>query len=147
MRKLKLYLDTCCFNRPFDDLTNDKVRLESEAILTIIDRCESNKWDIIKSDILYDEILEMPNIIKRQKVLLLYSSASDYIKLNDNIVIRAKELMKYNIKPYDSLHLASAEYGNADVFLTTDKKLINLSKKSNINVRVENPNIWLMEVL
>ena len=26
MQKLKIYLDSCCFCRPFDDLSQDKIR-------------------------------------------------------------------------------------------------------------------------
>lgn len=47
--------------------------------------------------------------------------------------------MFFHIKPYDALHLASAEFGEADVFLTTDKKLINSSKKANLKMKVLNP--------
>jgi hypothetical protein len=29
---MKIYLDNCCLNRPFDDQANLRIRLESEAI-------------------------------------------------------------------------------------------------------------------
>jgi hypothetical protein len=32
MKKKKLYLDVCCYNRPFDDQTVDAIRLEAEAV-------------------------------------------------------------------------------------------------------------------
>jgi len=147
LKKLKIYLDNCCFCRPFDDQSNDKIRLESEAILTIIDRCEMGKWDIIKSDVSLDEIIGIPNEIKKRKVLSLYSSALINISLNKDIVAHAKELLKLNIAPFDALHLACAEYGEADIFLTTDKKLINMSKKAKLKTKVLNPAVWLMEVL
>jgi hypothetical protein len=38
----KIYLDTCCFNRPFDNLDDDTVKLESDAVLMMIDRCVKN---------------------------------------------------------------------------------------------------------
>lgn len=147
MKKLKLYLDSCCFNRPFDDLSQDKVRLECEAVLTIINKCESGEWDVFESDVLDDEFDRMANAIKKQKVLGLYSSASLYIEISDAIINRAKEFHKLNIKPFDALHLASAEYGEADVFLTTDNKFLNRALKSNAKVKVSNPVIWLTEVL
>ena len=52
-------------------------------------------------------------------------------------------------KPFDALHLACAESGNADVFLTTDDRLIKRSKRfiSELRVRVENPLSWLLEVI
>jgi hypothetical protein len=32
---LKIYLDNCCYNRPFDDLTIERNRLEAEAKMFI----------------------------------------------------------------------------------------------------------------
>jgi len=145
--KTIIYMDNCCYNRPFDDLTDDKVRHESEAVLTIIDKCENGTWDLIESDILNDEIDRLKNPIKKQKVSRLYSSASIYIEINNEIINRAKDLQAFNIKPFDSLHLASAEYIEADILLSTDMKFIKRASKANSNVRVTNPAIWLTEVL
>jgi len=146
LSKQKIYLDCCCFNRPFDDAGIDKVRLESEAVLTIIDRGEAGLWDICKSDILLDEMIEMPDKLKLQRVLALYSAAAVNIALCDDIIKRARELSKGGIKAYDALHIASAEYAKADVLLTTDKRLINAAKNA-AKIRVLNPLVWLMEVL
>lgn len=41
---LQIYLDVCCLNRPFDDQRQDRVRLESEAILLILAHCEAGGW-------------------------------------------------------------------------------------------------------
>jgi len=43
--------------------------------------------------------------------------------------------------------LASAEYGKADIFLTTDKKLIKQAKKVNLSLDVSSPLVWLLEVV
>ena len=147
MKKLKIYLDSCCFNRPFDALSQDLVRLECEAVLAIINKCEAGVWDVFESDVLDDEFDRMTNLTKKQKIMELYSSSSLYIEINDEIISRAKEFHKLNIKPFDALHLASAEYGGADILLTTDKKFINIAAVSNAKVKVLNPAIWLMEVL
>ena len=32
-----IYLDVCCLNRPFDDQTQERIRLESEAVLLTTD--------------------------------------------------------------------------------------------------------------
>ena len=70
------------------------------------------------------------------------------IELSDEIVVRAKEFQRtVNIKPFDALHLASAEYGGADILLTTDKKFVNRAKEADTNIKVSNPAIWLTEVL
>ena len=148
MRKPRIYLDSCCFNRPFDDLSQDKIRFECEAVLAILNGCEDGMWDIFRSDVLDDEISRITNLIKKLKVINLYSSTSMYIELCDKIIYRATELQNMaNIQSFDALHLASAEYGNADILLTTDKKFMNRAAESNTKIRVANPAIWLMEVM
>jgi len=117
-------------------------------VLDIINNCVAGVWDVFRSDVLDDEIDRITNYVKKQKVLMLYLSATAYIPITDEIVNRAKSIQQMaNIKPFDALHLASAEYGNATILLTTDKKFINQSAATNTNVRVANPVIWLMEVM
>ena len=45
------------------------------------------------------------------------------------------------------MHIACAESGNADIFLTTDDKLLKLANriKDKLNVHVANPLFWLTE--
>ncbi len=57
----KIYLDTCCLNRPFDDQTQERVRLEAEAVLAILSRIEKGEWNWIGSDVLADEIEQTPD--------------------------------------------------------------------------------------
>ena len=148
MNKFKIYMDCCCFGRPFDDISQDKIRIEREAVLTIISNCEAGIWNVFQSDALTDEISRIVNPIKMQKVLILYSSATMNIELNDVIIYRASELIKsLNIGSFDALHLASAEYACADIFLTTDKKLIHRTRSLGSKIRVANPVTWLMEVI
>ncbi len=40
-----IYLDACCLDRPFDDLTQDRVRLEFDALH--IACAESSKADVL----------------------------------------------------------------------------------------------------
>jgi predicted nucleic acid-binding protein len=49
-------------------------------------------------------------------------------------------------KFYDALHLAFAEAGGADIFLTTDDRLLRKAQqyRDSIKVTVGNPVIWLM---
>lgn len=144
---MKIYLDSCCLNRPFDDLRADVVRMEAEAVVSIIDRCEDGEWKFYSSDVLLDELERNPHLDRKQKAFILYRSAKGHIDITADIVARAKQLEKAKIGPYDALHLASAEAGTIDVFLTTDRKLINAAKRADVKVKVMNPLIWLTEVL
>jgi hypothetical protein len=40
----KIYLDTCCLNRPFDDRSQERVRREAEAVLTVLARLATRDW-------------------------------------------------------------------------------------------------------
>ena len=46
---LRIYLDVCCLNRPFDGQRQDRIRLESEAVLLILGYCEAGTWQWISS--------------------------------------------------------------------------------------------------
>ena len=143
---MRIYFDNCCLNRPYDDLTDNTVRMECEAILSIIDNCGANDWIFFSSDVLLDEILETADINRREKVMLLYHAASEHINFSEAIFSRAKELEQYNIKSFDALHIASAEAARADVLLTTDRKLINAAARAGALIPVRNPLVWLTEV-
>jgi len=143
---MRIYFDNCCLNRPFDDLTNNIVRMECEAILSIIDNCGTSDCIYFSSDVLLDEILEIADNDRREKVMLLYFGASEHINFSETIFLRAKELELFGIKSFDALHIASAETAQADVFLTTDRKLINAAKRVGTQIPVQNPLVWLTEV-
>ncbi len=143
---MKIYLDNCCLNRPFDDQLQDKIRLETDAILAIINMCDNKKWEFFKSDVLLYEINQIIDYDRRQKVMRIYKYGKTEIKICKSIQTRANKLIEYNIKPFDALHIASAEYAKSDIFLTTDKKLILASYSANLKIKVMNPVIWYLEV-
>ena len=121
---MRVYLDVCCLNRPFDDQSQDKVRFETEAVVSILKRCDAGPdWQLIGSDIITLEIAKGHDPLKKQKVLLLYDGAVEKASYNTVIKARAAEFRQHNVKLFDSLHLASAEYISVDIFLTTDGQI------------------------
>jgi hypothetical protein len=40
---MRLYIDLSCFNRPFDDQGQERVRLETEAVLLVLTRIMEGK--------------------------------------------------------------------------------------------------------
>ena len=144
---MKIYLDVCCLNRPFDDITQDRVRLESEAVLTILGHAQTENWILISSEVVDIEISKIPDDERKQKVSFLSSTLKSYVTVDEDIERRAMELEELNFKPFDAFHIACAEKGGADVFLTTDDDLLKkaLQKKEVLKVRLENPVKWLME--
>lgn len=145
---MRLYLDCCCYNRPFDDLSQSRVSYESKAILSIIDEAIQTGVIILGSSILNSEIDNIKDLNKQFKIWALYQAASVFIPLSEEIVELAEKIRsKTSIHFNDSLHLASAEFGNADFFFTTDDKLIKACQKINLNVHVINPLVYYMEMM
>lgn len=145
---LKLYLDNCCYNRPFDDLTQEKINLESNAIETILKKHIDKVVQIYKSLAIDYEISKINYENKRRQVEDLYDAMDlQEITFSKDIEERAKELKKYNIKDMDALHIAFAENANIDYFITTDRLLINASKRADLKLKVVNPVEFVMGVM
>lgn len=41
-----IYLDVCCLNRPFDDQTQERIRLEAEAVRLILANCQTGEYPL-----------------------------------------------------------------------------------------------------
>lgn len=143
-----IYLDNCCYNRPFDDQTQERIHLESEAILTILQRGQLGMYKIVGSNILEMEIDRMQDATKKQKVKDLYKVCNMHICYSEEIKKRSQEIMgQSKIRTFDSLHVAAAEKAEADVMLTTDDKLEKMAEKIELKVRVMNPLKFAWEVI
>lgn len=144
---MKIYLDVCCLNRPFDDQSQERIRLESEAVITILGRGKT--LTLLTSEILDLEVSKIPDEDRRHKVTLLSSISKMNIVIDDEIIGRAKELSKMGFKSFDAFHIACAESGQADILLTTDDDLLKkaTSHRKLLKVKIKNPVKWLMEDL
>lgn len=144
---MKIYLDVCCLSRPFDDHNQARIRLESEAVLTILEQCQRGGYVFISSEVIDIEISKIPDIDRRQKISILSSISQHCIIVDNNIEKRAIKLEELNFTPFDALHIACAEKEVVDIFLTTDDNLLRkaLRNKKTIKVKIENPVTWLIE--
>ena len=137
---MRIYLDNCCFNRRFEDQTQERIHLESEAILTILKHGQLGEYSIVGSDILKLEIDRMHDDIKKYRVKELYDVVVENISYTESIRSRAQEIMaESKIRTFDSLHIAAAEAAAVDVLLTTDDKLEKMASKLQLKVKVMNP--------
>lgn len=146
---LKIYFDNCCLNRPFDDQTQVRIRLEAEAVLLILSRIEYGEWAWVGSDVLIDEIEQTPDFGKRSRLQVVSGYAQNFVEVDLLELERARVLQTMGFQGYDSLHLACDESAKVDVFLTTDDRLLRLAKRvsKDLNVLVENPLDWLEDML
>ena len=146
---MKLYLDNCCYNRPYDDQTQARIHMESEAVLAIINKCKQNNDEIIGSPVLDFEIEQIVNIEKCNNVKNFYDQTINRrFEYNVDILKRVKELFKKTtIRTLDRFHLAFAENADVYVLLTTDDKFEKACSKIRLKLQVKNPLVFLLEVL
>lgn len=146
---MKIYMDVCCLNRPFDDQNQDRIHLEAESVLSILSFVEKGKWHLLNSDAILYEINKIPDTERKIKVRFVISLAKEYIRLNKKIFERAEQIQKIGVKSFDALHVACAEAGKADIFLTTDDQLLKKLRQHSdkIKVKAANPLEWVEEVI
>ncbi len=142
---MKIYMDVCCLCRPFDDQTVGRIRLEVTAVQEIIRRCASMEYTLVKSEAIIEEISKIPDIRKRLRVEKIVSIADEQVILDEDIIARMHVLIAMGGDAMDSLHITCAERAGA-ILLTTDDGMITFFKMhQDIQVRIENPVIWLKE--
>lgn len=142
---MKIYLDNCCLNRPYDDQRQDRIHLEAEAVMRILEHVEEGDWVWIGSEVLEYEINANPDLERKRRLSLLASLISESITVKQPEIDRAKELETLGFHSLDALHLACAEQATAEVFLTTDDHLFRTARRlgDSIRVKVNNPLAWI----
>lgn len=147
MKKNRIYLDNCCFNRPFDDQVLETIRLETEAKLYIQALIKNGTFRLIWSFILDFENAANPFEDKRENIAEWKNIAVEFIDIHESIRIQAKNFEKiYRLKPKDALHLACALEGKCDFFITTDKFILKRVTAQTIQVLSPIDFILLKEV-
>lgn len=143
---MKIYLDNCCYNRPFDDQKQKRIHMESEAILRVLEKTQQENYIIVGSAVLELEIEQMHDESKKKKVKSLYRITKIRVPYTADIRKRSQEIMKQSkIRTFDSLHIATAESIAADVMLTTDDKLEKMAARLKLKVKVMNPLKFMKE--
>jgi predicted nucleic acid-binding protein len=134
---MRIYLDNCALNRPFDDQSYIRIRLESEAKLYLQEKIKNGEIEFIWSYILDIENDQNPFKEKRRAIEKWKKFAVVDIEETESLVEMANKLTAIGIKTKDALHVSSAIAGKADYFITTDdrllKKLIKVKEIKSVN--------------
>ena len=136
MRKFRVYLDNCCYNRPYDDQARPGIELEAKAKLYIQKLIAENDVNMVSSVFLEYENDANPSSTRKKAIKNFLPLAKEHVDKREDVVSIAQEINAKGIKPIDSLHLASAIYADCDFFITTNDEL--LAYKDN-RIRVINP--------
>lgn len=142
---LKVYLDNCCYNRPFDDQSQLIINLESMAKLYIQSQVLLGRFKLVWSDILEYENSKNPFEERTKRIAKWKNVAAMNIQSTPDVIDEARTIMQLGVKTKDSLHIASAITGQASYFITTDKGI--LKKANSISeLRIVNPIDFVKEM-
>lgn len=143
---MRIYLDNCCYNRPYDDLSQLIVSLEAQAKLHIQNQIEKGEFELVSSEMLMFEVTQCPIEQRRDMI-------REYIELNSSVHVgpgssekvreMARVIMATGVKYKDACHVASAIIAECDYFISTDKRL--LKYKSDV-IRIVNPIEFISEM-
>ena len=133
---MKIYLDNCCYNRPYDDQSSLCISLETQAKLRIQMELLCRKHSLVWSSIEDYENAQNPFEIRRNAIGQWRNIAVQIQMADRKVIAIAENIMQKGIKNKDALHIASAIVAQCDVFITVDKKIL----KTPINgIRIMNP--------
>jgi len=132
------------FNRCFDDQSQLRIKLETAAVEGIFALAEQGKLTLAWSFMLDYENSLNPHEERREGALLLSGLCKDTINPSSKIVALARRIVgSSKVKPRDALHLACAEAGECDYFVTCDDDLISIFRRSrrqpDLKIRAINP--------
>jgi len=126
---LRLYLDLCCFNRPYDDQSQTRIWLEAQAKLVLQQKIRDLTCELLWSSTLDFENAQNPFEERRHAIGQWRGLASAWVMADAQVVNLARQAMAFGVGEYDALHLASAIVGKADILVTTDDKLIKRARQ------------------
>jgi predicted nucleic acid-binding protein len=144
---MRVYLDCCSLQRPFDDRGQPRINVEAEAVLTILALVESGDLELLSSEVLEFEITNNPDVQRQARARAILKLAGQVVKVTDEIEMQADALVKTGIRPIDALHLATASGTKVDFFCTCDDQLLKKGKKlKTLETKVVSPLELIAEV-
>lgn len=133
---MRVYLDNSFLNRPFDNQNVGLNKIESAVLFFVFELVDIAKLTLVSSAVIeyensFNSSLERKLFVQRALVL-----AIEHLNVNEAIRRRALSLQKeMKLDGIDALHLAIAEAGKVDCFITCDYTIVKRYKGSLIVIR------------
>ena len=136
---LKIYLDNCCYSRPFDDLSQEKIKNEATAKIFIQSLIKYKSIELYYSFMSQSELDDSPFEESKAHIFdFIENNATAFIGENhlDALKSLTDEIIKTGIRIKDATHLACAIFAKCDYFITTDIRVI---KYKTDKIKIVNP--------
>lgn len=122
-----IYLDSCCYNRPYDTADQLTVVLEAQCKLYIQQLVKDGFITLVSSYMVRYESSQNPYAERRENIeayIRQYSSVYVSDERKEEIEQAAADIMRTGVKFKDACHVAAAIYAKCNYFITTDKRLL-----------------------
>lgn len=136
---MKIYLDNCCYNRPYDNQSYLSISVETQAKLYVQELIKAGQLDMVNSYMLEFENQQNPYEMRRQNIsrfLKQYEAVYVSVAKEDEVIAKAKQIMQTGVKYKDACHVACALIAGCDYLLTTDRRLL---KYQTDEIKILNP--------
>lgn len=121
---MRIYLDNCCYGRPFDDNSNETVKLESDATLYIRERIIHKELDLVTSFMIHYENEQKPDEHPKKEIenfFKTYRKLHIGVEFADTLTEIVQSIMTVGIKRKDAYHIACSILPNAIILLPSIK--------------------------
>jgi predicted nucleic acid-binding protein len=140
-----LSLDLNCFNRPFDNQSQDRIAREAAAVFSVLHRIVDGIDHLAWSAVLEFENSQHPLIDRRTESARWAHRAVVNVAISDRVSARAQTLTEAGFGALDAAHVACAEVAACDCLLTCDDRLMRQARRVQPAVHVQNPVEYLEE--
>ncbi len=86
---MRVYLDTCVIQRPLDDPSHHRVRLEAGAAVTLIELCMSGAIELVASAIHVIESEANDSVLHRDQARDVLAVAHMYVETTAAVAVQA----------------------------------------------------------
>ena len=136
---MRIYLDNCCYGRTFDDQKQERINLETRAVIEIQKLIIENKIELATSFILHyengrksdeEQMKIIDNFYRKYRKVYIG------VEFADDLKMLVEKIIENGIKIKDAYHIASAILAECDYFITVDKRLLKYTSEK---IRLINP--------
>ncbi len=142
---MRVYLDNCCYNRPYDDQSQVRISLETQAKLQIQRMIKDKDLELAASYVLLYENSKNPFAI-RQGAIRKFVKENISVYIDSDRAEEAKaiadDIISTGIKTADAYHVACAILSGSDYFLTTDDRIL---KCNSDKIKIVDPTQFIRE--
>ena len=125
--KPKVYLDNCCYGRPYDKPSNLRIIFEAQAKMAIQSMIVDGTLELASSSyVLYENSFKEDEAIRNHIIGFIRNHAEHFVSNPKAPIIQELHgtIMATGIKSMDAYHVACAIALKCDYFITTDDRIL-----------------------